>query len=101
MATAARKPLRVVQPDEPADVKKLTVEQAAETGDARALLIAMRDRVAASISDPKCAPRDLSSLTLRLEGIVEKIAAHDLRAMEEGADAEDVAADETWTSEAL
>lgn len=96
----ARKNLRVVEPGEKAP-PKLTVSQAAATGDHRALLVAMRERVARAVSDPECPPRDLASLTRRLQDIAKEIEAIDLRAKEEGADAADVAADEEWISEAL
>jgi len=99
----ARPPLRSVDPDEvPADPPKpLTVEQAAATGDARALLVAMRERIARTVSDPMCPPRDLAALTRRLQDIVEKLEAMDLRAREEGADAADLGGDEAWNAEAL
>jgi hypothetical protein len=52
-----------------------TVASAAADGDQLELLIAMRDRIAIEISDMTCPARDLSSLTLRLQTIAEKIAA--------------------------
>lgn len=95
----ARK-LRAVEPGEnPAE--KLSVQQAAASGDHRALLVAMRERIARTVSDPDCPPRDLASLTRRLQDISKEIEALDLRAKEEGADAADVAADEEWSAEAL
>jgi hypothetical protein len=74
----------------------LTVSQAAATGDHRSLLVAMRERIAATVSNPDCPPRDLASLTRRLQDIAKEIEAIDLRAKEEGADASDVAEDEDW-----
>lgn len=98
---AARKPaLRSVKADEPAP-PKLSVAQAAATGDHRSLLVAMRERIARTVSDPDCPPRDLAALTRRLQDIAKEIEAIDLRAKEEGADANDVAEDEDWDSEAL
>ena len=75
----ARKSLRVVTPDEapPTPPCKLTVEQAAELGDHRGLLVAMRERIASAVSDPGCPPRDLASLTRRLQDISKEIAALD------------------------
>ena len=98
-----RKALRVVAPNEstPTPTAKLTVAQAAATGDHRALLVAMRERIAQTVSAPDCPPRDLAALTRRLQDIAKEIEAIDLRAKEEGADAADVAADEDWSAEAL
>lgn len=99
---AARKPaLRSVKSDEAAPPKKLTVAQAAATGDHRALLVAMRERIAQTVSNAECPPRDLAALTRRLQDIAKEIESIDLRAKEEGADAADVASDEEWSPEAL
>ncbi|GAA1787960.1 hypothetical protein GCM10009748_23130 [Agromyces lapidis] len=96
----ARKNLRAVEDDEKAIPTK-SVSQAAATGDHRSLLVAMRERIARAVSDPECPPRDLASLTRRLQDISKEIGAIDLRAKEAGADAADVAADEDWSAEAL
>jgi hypothetical protein len=99
---AARKPLRAVAPGEAAPVaQKFTVAQAAATGDHRALLVAMRERIAKAVSSEDCPPRDLAALTRRLQDISKEIEALVLRAREEGSDADDVAADEEWSAEAL
>ena len=100
---AARKPaLRSVAADEaPAPTPKLSVSQAAATGDHRQLLVAMRERIAQTVSNPDCPPRDLAALTRRLQDIAKEIEGIDLRAKEEGADASDVADDEEWDAEAL
>lgn len=98
---AARKPaLRAVTEDEK-PARKLTVAEAAATGDHRALLVAMRERIAQTVSNSECPPRDLAALTRRLQDIASEIKAIDLRAKEEGEDAADVAEDEEWDSEAL
>lgn len=98
----ARKSLRVVAPDEaPEKVEKLTVAQAAATGSHRALLVAMRERIARTVSDPDCPPRDLAALTRRLQDVAKEIEALDLRAKEEGADAHDVAEDAAFDAAAL
>ena len=99
---STRKPLRVVAPDEaPAKAQKLTVAQAAATGDHRALLVVMRERIAKTVSDPDCPPRDLAALTRRLQDVAKEIEALDLRAKEEGADAHDVAEDASFDAAAL
>ena len=92
--------LRAVKPNEKPS-PKLSVSQAAATGDHRQLLVAMRERIAKTVSDPDCPPRDLAALTRRLQDIAKEIEQIDLRAKEDGADAADVAADEEWYSSAL
>lgn len=64
--------LRSVAPGEPAPRRK-SVADAAQSGDRRELLVAMRDRIAKTISDPDCPPRDLASLTRRLQDIAKEI----------------------------
>lgn len=73
---AARKaPLRAVKPDEkPGPV---TLTDAAGVGDARAMLVAMREIVAARVQDRNTSPRDLASLTRRLMEINNDIQALD------------------------
>ena len=102
---ARSRPLRAVKPGEKSgekpESKKLSVAQAAASGNHRALLVAMRERIAKTVSDPDCPPRDLASLTRRLQDIAKEIEAIDLRAKEEGSDAADVAADEQLGAEAF
>lgn len=76
--------LRAVKPDEkPAPKKPQTVAEAAKTGDHKALLVAMRDRIALTVADPECPPRDLAALTRRLNEIAKDIRAMDLAAQQE------------------
>lgn len=93
------KQLRAVAPDEK-PTRKMDVAQAAECGDHRALLVAMRDRIAHSVRNPDCPPRDLAALTRRLQDIAKEIEAIDLRAKQE-AEEDAIAVDEDWDSEAL
>lgn len=89
-------------PRKPAPAKKLTVEQAAATGDHRALLVAMRERIAKAVSNSECPPRDLAALTRRLQDIAKEIEAMDLRAKEDGEDGDNgTTPDEEWDAEAL
>lgn len=81
---AARKAadLHVVKPDEAPDAKpeekpKGVIEAAAK-GTHRELLVAMRDRIARAVADPKCPPRDLAALTRRLHEIAKEIEVIDL-----------------------
>jgi hypothetical protein len=102
---AARKPgLRVVAPGEtpkaPPKPRKLSITEAAEAGDHRQLLAAMRERVAKTVEDPNCPPRDLAALSRRLQEINREIEAIDAKARQEAS--EDVSnADEAWDAEAL
>jgi hypothetical protein len=68
----ASKRLRAVSASEVGQ-RRLSVAQAAESGDRHGLLVAMRDRIAKTISDPDCPPRDLSSLSRRLQEIAKEI----------------------------
>jgi hypothetical protein len=55
----------------------------------------MRERIARTVSNPDCPPRDLAALTRRLQEIAKEIDAIDLRAKQEAR--EDAAsADEEW-----
>lgn len=98
---AARKPLRAVAPNEkPAPTRKPSVAQAAESGDHRQLLVAMRDRIAKTVADPECPPRDLASLTRRLQDIAREIAALDAQADDE-AEVAAGDADDTFDASAI
>lgn len=54
-----------------------SVSQAAEDGDRRELLVALRSRVAKDIDDAETPPRDLAALTRRLQEIAKEIDAID------------------------
>ncbi|MCK8674106.1 hypothetical protein M1M07_23720 [Rhodococcus sp. HM1] len=57
----------------------MTVEQAAKNGSHRDLLVAIRDRIAETVAGASCPPRDLASLTKRLQDIAHQIEAIDAR----------------------
>lgn len=99
----ARKTLRVVAPDEAAEVpkKKHTVASAAAEGTRRDLLVAMRDRIAMTVADPNTSPRDLAALTRRLIEVANDIEALDLALEEEARADAGPATDEAWDAEAL
>ena len=97
---AAAKKLRAVEPGERVR-QKLSVAQAAATGDHRSLLVSMRERIAQTVADPECPPRDLAALTRRLQDISKEIEAIDLRAREEGADADALEGDEEFDPSTL
>lgn len=71
-----------------APVKRVrqSVAAAAASGDHHGLLVAVRARVAETVSDPKCPPSALAMLTLRLLDIAREIKAIDERAAKERAD---------------
>lgn len=96
---AAKPSLRAVTEDD-APPRKLRVAEAAETGDRRQLLVAMRARVAKTVEDPNCPPRDLAALTRRLIEIAKEIEALDISAAEEATE-RDHAADEAFDASAV
>ncbi len=74
--------LSVVRPDDPPG-KKLSIVEAAAKGDDLALLEAMRDRIARTVQSEDCPPRDLASLTRRLDDIAKQIKVLKVEAEEE------------------
>ena len=89
--------LRAVSPDEKAPPSKKTVAEAAKLGQ-RDLLVSMRDRIAEAVSDPKCPPRDLASLTKRLQDIARDIAVLDAQADNQSSSGE---VDDSYNPEAI
>lgn len=75
--------------------ESLSVAQAAATGNHRKLLVAMRDRIANAVSDSECPPRDIASLTRRLQDIAKEIEQIDLREKQENPRG-DKSGDEVW-----
>jgi len=97
-----RTSLRAVKPDERPEEKTYdTVAAAAASGNHRALLVAMRDRISKTVSDPDCPPRDLAALTRRLQDIAKEIDAIDLRRRQEGEEDDERVGDTEFSSEAL
>ena len=76
----AKPGLRAVRADESAPAKRppKTVAQAAKSGTPREVLVAMRDRIAETVSTD-CQPRDLAALTKRLQDIAHDIDVIDAR----------------------
>lgn len=95
-----RKPLRVVDPGETVPAEKLSVDQAAATGNHRKLLVAMRERIAKAVADPNCPPRDLAALTRRLQDVAKELETLDLKAKQEAGE-DGASPDEAWDAEAL
>ncbi len=96
--------LRAVAPDEAPPEKPerpKSVAQAAEGDDRLELLIAMKRRIAQTVSNPDCPPRDLASLTRRLSEMsreIEQIRAAQRQEEKENGGLPD---DEEWDAEAL
>lgn len=74
--------------------------EAAASGDHRQLLVAMRERIAVTVSNPDCPPRDLASLTRRLQEIANEIETIDMRVRQEAGE-DGSSADETWDDAAI
>jgi hypothetical protein len=77
----ARKLRAVAKPakDEVKADEKTSVADALAAGDRRAVLVALRERTAAAIDDPKCHPRDLPTLCRQLDGLIHQIEWHDIQ----------------------
>jgi len=97
--TTRPKHLRLAKSDNREQNRK-TVAEAAESGDHRALLVAMRERIAKTVSDPDCPPRDLAALTRRLQEIAREIQQLDARTSEVRVYAGDPDS-ETWDEAAI
>lgn len=67
----------------------------------RQLLVAMRDRIESAVFDPKCPPRDLASLTRRLQDIAKEIESIDLRASQDPGSRDDGPVDDTYDASAI
>ncbi|MGR6523846.1 hypothetical protein ACU5JM_19605 [Rhodococcus erythropolis] len=67
-------------------VESQSVADAAKSGSRRALLVAMRDRIADAVTNTNCPPRDLASLTKRLQDMANEIEAIDARANDDEPD---------------
>jgi hypothetical protein len=90
--------LHAVAPDErKAKPRKLTITQAAADGSIREQLAALRERVAKTVEDPNCPPRDLAALSRRLMEITKEIAAIDTLEAE-ASDEGQSTPDEPWVA---
>lgn len=98
-----KSPLRAVGADEklPEKPKPKTVDEAAASGSHRELLVAMRDRIAKTVANPECPPRDLAALTRRLQDIAKELDALDLRAKQEARENGESGEDEAWDEKAI
>lgn len=76
MADVKSRTLRSVAADEapPSPEQVKSISQAARDGSELELLVAIRDRIATTVERVDCPPRDLASLTKRLQDIRKEIA---------------------------
>lgn len=82
---ASKATLRTVAPGEKAaKAKPASLTDAAELGESRSMLAAMRGRIAKAIEDPNCSTRDLASLSKRLMELQREIDAIDAREEQDG-----------------
>lgn len=100
---ARKNPLRAVTDEDIAPHREpLSITEAAEQDDPLELLMAMRRRVAETVQDPNCPPRDLAALTRRLQEIGKEIQAMKAKAKQEAEeDGESRTPDEEWDAEAI
>lgn len=92
--------LRAVTSEErPASPK--TIEEAALAGSQLDELRLTRARIARTLDDPNCPPRDLASLSKRLMEIGREIEAIAAKNRQEAAEDVDATPDEEWDSEAI
>lgn len=100
MATTRR--LRAVAPGEKAPAapkrkKSMSVADAAEKGDQREQLVAMRSRIARAVDEPNIRGADLAALSRRLLEVVREIEAIDAREAEDAAEST-ATSDESWVA---
>lgn len=93
--------LRAVGSDEtPAPVAR-TIEEAAKAGSVLEELRLTRARIARTLDDPNCPPRDLASLSKRLMEIGREVEAIEAKSRQEAAEDGDATPDEEWDAEAI
>lgn len=77
-----------------------TIEEAARAGSTLDELRLMRERIARTLDNPNCPPRDLAALSRRQIEIAKEIDAL-LRARREESDGGGLSEDEAWSEEAI
>ncbi len=96
-----KSPLRAVDADERPKVLPKTIEEAALAGSQLDELRLTRARIARTLDDPNCPPRDLASLSKRLMEIGREIESIEAKARQEAAEDVDATPDEEWDAEAI
>jgi hypothetical protein len=91
--------LRVVKDSPtPRRRKPATVRSAAESGSRRALLTALRARIATGIDNPDTPARDLAALSLRLLDIARELELLDAAEKADGIGEAAATPDQRWTA---
>jgi hypothetical protein len=75
----------------------MSVSEAAEAGQRRELLVALRTRIAAAVTAANTPPRDLAALSLRLMAISREIEALDADSKADDIGEAAATPDEKWT----
>ena len=92
-----RRTLKAVTGSTPPPQKR-GVKAAADAGDRRELLLALRSRIAASVEDPKTPPRDLAALSRRLLEIAKEIESIEAEERDDDISAAAATPDEEWVT---
>lgn len=96
-----KSPLRAVGSDETPPAAPRTIEEAAKAGSVLDELRLTRARIARTLDDPNCPPRDLASLSKRLMEIGREIEAIEAKNRQEAAEDGEASPDEEWDAEAI
>jgi hypothetical protein len=93
-------PLRIAaEGEKPEGPKKpLTVKAAADSGNRRDLLVALRSRISTDIDSPATPARDLAALSRRLLEIAKEIEAIDAEEADDDISSAAATPDEEWTA---
>jgi len=94
----AKGPLRAVSDGETAPKTPKTIHEAASSGDLRATLAKLRDRLSKTLDDVNTPPRDLAALSRRFLEVVREIDEIDSRRKQEASEDGEAAGDEKWTA---
>lgn len=89
--------LRTVTDKTPPPAKK-GVKAAADAGDRKELLVALRSRIAVSVESPETPPRDLAALSRRLLEIAKEIEALEAEERDDDISAAAATPDEEWSA---
>lgn len=91
--------LRAVSEDEKAPGKvPATIAEAASSGDMRATLAKLRDRLSRTLDDVNTPPRDLAALSRRFLEVVREIDEIDARAEQEASEDGEATGDAEWSA---
>jgi hypothetical protein len=97
--------LRAVKPDEKPPARKRTarktVSRAAEGGDRRELLVAMRARLAKAVEDVNTPARDLAALSRRLLEVANEIESIDSASADDEIGKAAATPDDEWDASAI